>query len=282
VNFRAKALFNALVLQATLVWCAAAVLHVTPGPFRSGKAYVNCVFDGVAESCFLDTGSALTLVTGDFAQYPMLGTFRFKSASGRVAQTEIIQVKSIRLDQQLFNDVRVGRLPSNNDAAESSLGMNILGCAPFTLEFRDSPALRFTSKPPGPLFNNLHVATNGLLSIPLICGIMQTDALVDTGASITAADLAFIRAHPETFQSLHRQMSGIDGTGQNLFVHLYRVKKLQVGTRVFRNVTIVGADLSLLREHIGSNVHAVLGFNILRKTDWFFDPPARTWSVRPE
>src|SRR4051812_44383425 len=104
---KTRLLLRHLLVLAALECCAcAAVLHVTPGPFRSGRAYVDCDFDGRTESCFLDTGSAMTLLTHDFAQYPALGSFHFKSASGRAAHAEVIRVHTIQIDHRHWNDVR--------------------------------------------------------------------------------------------------------------------------------------------------------------------------------
>jgi hypothetical protein len=269
-----------LLLFGLTVGARAAVLDVTPGPFRSGKAYVSCRFDGKAERCFLDTGSAMTLLSHDFTEYPALGSFRFKSASGRGANAEVVRVHSIRIDQEEWRDIRIGRLPARAEATESSIGMDLLARAPFALDFRDSPGLRFHPAQPRVTYRNLLVAEHNLFVIPLQCGADATEALFDTGATVTAADPLFIRAHPESFHSLGRQMSGIDGTGQKLFVQLYRAKSLKVGERTFRNVVVVATDLSMLREGPSRGVQMVLGFNVIRRTDWYFDAATHTWGVR--
>ena len=274
-------IFRGLLLLVALEFCArGAALHLAPGPFRSGKAYVDCRFDGRIEGCFLDTGSAMTLLTPEFSQYPSLGSFRFKSASGRVANAEVVRVHSIQIDRERWNDVRIGRLPKRAESVESSVGMDLLGRAPFALDFRDRAELRFHPSKPRNTYHTLLMAEHNLLVIPLQCGPTVTQALFDTGATVTAADTAFIRAHPETFHSLGRQMSGVDGTGQKMFVQLFRANALKIGERTFRNVMVVATDLSMLREGQARDVQLVLGFNVIRRTDWYFDPAAHTWGVR--
>jgi hypothetical protein len=43
---------------------------------------------------------------------------------------------------------------------------------------------------------------------------------------------------------------------------------------------VVVLDLGPLRETVGNAVQAVLGFNVIRKADWYFDRAARRWSVK--
>jgi hypothetical protein len=268
------------VLLVVLRSAEAAVLRVVPGPFSSGKAYVDCFFDGRKENCFLDTGSAMTLLRPDFSGGPALGTFHFKSASGRAAQAEIIRVGSIKLDGQEFQNARIGHLPKGSATRESSVGMDLLDHQPFALEFRDSPRLRLRPVPPGETFASLGTIKNGLLTIPVQFGRNRSAALIDTGASVTAVDSAFIKAHPEVFRPMGQQLQGVDGTGHIISVQLYRAKTLTIGPRTFRNIHVIATDLSLLREEEHSNLYTVLGFNVLRKTDWYFDPRNTVWSVR--
>jgi hypothetical protein len=273
-------LFGTLVLLVVLRSAEAAVLRVVPGPFGSGKAYVDCFFDGRKENCFLDTGSAMTLVRPGFSGDSALGTFHFKSASGRAVQAEIIHVGSIKLDGQNFHSARIGRLPKTINAWESSVGMDLLDHQAFALAFRDSPALYLEPKRPKETFPSLLMIKSGLLTIPVQFGRNASTALIDTGASVTAVDSAFVQAHPEVFRSTGRQVQGVDGAGHEMFVQLYRAKALTVGPRTFRNIHVIATDLSLLRENDHSALYTVLGFNVLRKTDWYFHPQNKVWSVR--
>src|SRR5688572_29600677 len=86
-------LLISLLLSAT---ASAAILEVQPGPFRSGKAFVHTTFDGVREACFLDTGSAVTVLANSesFSGYASLGRFRLRSASGTAGDLERIQIRT--------------------------------------------------------------------------------------------------------------------------------------------------------------------------------------------
>ena len=260
---------------------SAAVLEVQPGPFRSGRAYLPCNFDGVKETCFLDTGSAITVLANSeqFSAYPNSGGFRFKSASGIAEELETIQIRIAAVDRVIFSNIKIGRAKEDH-SLESALGIDLLRRQPFSINFHDSPALFLNPKPPRQLLSGLEANAHGLLSLPLAFGTNLTRAMLDTGASLTAVDAAFVKAHPEDFKSSGDLMKGTDGFGHEIQVHLFRARKIHIGARTFRNVKIVALDLSMLGRDANSQVHAVIGFNLIRRTDWYFDTQRRLWSIR--
>ena len=99
------------------------------------------------------------------------------------------------------------------------------------------------------------------------------------GSSVTAIDQAFVKAHAEDFKPTNDFMQGTDGAGHTLLVKVFRAKKITIGPRTFRNARVVAVDLSLLRKNISPEIHAVIGFNLIRKADWFFDPENKAWSI---
>jgi hypothetical protein len=259
----------------------AAALRVLPGPFASGKAFLSCTFDGVQQSCFLDTGSAMTLVADPdrFSHYPKLGNFRFKSASGNPEEVETIQIRTVIIDEVEFSDTKVGCLQPNR-AAESTIGIDLIGRQPFSVTFRRSPSLHLNPTPPRELSAELQVDRHRLISLPIAFDVTETRAMWDTGSSMTAVDRAFVKTHAEDFKPTEEFMKGTDGAGHSLLVKVFRAKKITIGPRSFSNVRVVAVDLSLLRENVSPQIHAVIGFNLIRKADWFFDPQNKSWRIR--
>jgi hypothetical protein len=175
--------------------------------------------------------------------------------------------------------VRIGRITSGG--AESTLGLDLLGRMPFSLNFGANPKLRLEpERRTGRELRELRVLKSGLLAVPVSMGGYGTFAVWDTGASVTAVDVRFVRAHPENFQRLPESVEGVDGTGEKLKLELYRARELSVGGRRFQGVHVVVLDLSPLRDSVAATVQAVLGFNVIRKADWYFDVRGRRWSVR--
>jgi hypothetical protein len=288
---------NARIVFVVSLWVApffrpalqAAELRIAPGSFRSGKAYLSCTFDGVKETCLLDTGSAMTLLTNTarWSSYPNLGEFHFKSAASVSETAETIQIRTAIIDQVEFSNIKIGRLPEvpevpeapEREAIANSIGMDLLARQPFSMQFLQSPGLHLKPKAPRRILPELGVNRYNLLSLPISLNGSQMGALWDTGFGVTAVDLSFVQAHPEDFRSSRDFMRGTDGTGHELVLKSFRAKKITIGSRSFRNVKIVAVDLSLLRENLDPNVHAVIGFNIIRRADWFFDPAKKVWSI---
>lgn len=267
-----------LVLLMCGVMARAASLQVSSGAYSSGKAYVSCVIDGVKERCFLDTGSAMTLVANSkrFSAYTNIGNFRFESASGIPQQTETIQIGSIQIDDVQIWDRKVGRIHFRG--AENSLGIDIIGRQPFSVNFNPQALLKLNTQRPKLPLTTLQVSPHGLLSIPVELDSVEAHAMWDTGAALTTVDQNFILAHPENFKATKNYMNGIDGAGKSFLVQVFRARKLKIADHTFKDVRVVAADLGILREGVHKDIQAVIGFNTIRKANWFFDPKNRLWS----
>jgi len=273
--------YSAVIFWVLLTEALSADLRIEPGAFGSGKAYVRCSFDGVEQMCFLDTGSAMSLVgpSKPFLRKPSSGKFRYKSASGKLHEAEVMRVGTIILDGKVIHDVRIGRLARPD--SENTLGMDLLGRFPFSLDFRTEPKLRLEPKRRVDReLRDLRVLKSGLMAMPILLGGVGTFAVWDTGASVTAVDINFVRAYPKNFQKLTQKIEGVDGTGETLKLELYRARELQIGTKRFTNPTVVVLDLSPLRDSVGTAVQAVIGSNLIRRAEWYFDRNGRKWSVR--
>jgi hypothetical protein len=194
----------------------AATLRIVPGPSRSGKAFVSCTFDGIKTSCFLDTGSAMTLLAAPaFAHYPNLGNFKFQSASAIAQQAETILIRSAAVDRVHFSNLKLGRVP-REEGLETTLGIDLIGRQPFAVHFVQNPSLHLNPKPPRAILPGLEVNAQRLLALPIRFGAVPVQAVWDTGAGITAVDEAFVQAHPADFTPSGREMAGTDGTGHSL------------------------------------------------------------------
>jgi hypothetical protein len=269
VRFLALAMLMAVSARA-------AALQIAPGAYSSGKAYVTCVFDGVKEKCLLDTGSAMTLLADSkrFGAYTNHGAFRFISAAGIPQETETIQIGSIQIDDVAFAGVKIGRASFHN--AENTLGIDLIARQPFALKFKSKPILQLNAARPELPLTTLNVLTQGMASIPIALNGSEAHALWDTGAGTTFVDQDFITAHREDFKATKNYMNGVDGAGHNLLLQMFRAKKITIGDVTFEDVRVVAADLSVLRK-VNNNIYAVIGFNLIRKANWFFDAKNRLW-----
>jgi hypothetical protein len=268
------------LLLAAGAFVRATPLHIVSGAYRSGAAYATCVIDGQKESCFLDTGSAMTIVTNSarFAAYTNLGVFHFKSAADIAQEVETIQIGSIELDGVVFPRVKVGR--ANFHGAVNTIGIDLLRTQPFAIRFKPKPTLELNAAPAEQPLKNLDISSQGHFAIPIALGGDEVRALWDTGVSLTSVDQSYIAAHPETFKETNKGGSGFDGAGKPMLVPIFRAHKIVIAGQTFEDVRVVGTDLSVLRHKWNKNIQAVVGFNLIRKGNWFFDSNNRLWSFQ--
>jgi hypothetical protein len=282
INLIPRCFVLALFLRLSLSGTATAEpLRVISGPLASGQAFVFCTFDGIRENCFLDTGSAMTLLVNSekLSGKTNAGTFHFKGATGIPQQGETIQIHSALLDGVEFYNLKIGRV-QRDAQVQSALGIDLLSRRPFSLNFRFKPSLHLDPKTPRKLFTTLEVGSHHLFTIPITIGKMEARAMWDSGAGITVVDESFIQSHPTNFKSTDEFESATDGTGASIPVKTYRARIIKIGHRTFRNSRVIATDLSVLRANGNPPVQVVIGFNFIRKCDWYFDAKQRKWSVR--
>jgi hypothetical protein len=256
-------------------------LHIISGPFGSGQASTFCKFDGVRVDCFLDTGSAMTLLVNSdkLSNHTNTGIFRFKGATGIPQEGETIHIHSALIDGVEFYNLKIGRIPRDTQI-RSALGIDLLSRRPFSLTFRFKPSLHLDPKAPRKLFSTLEVGSHHLFTVPLAIGKVDSRAMWDSGAGITVVDEKFIQSHPENFKATDDFETATDGTGKSIPVKAFRAKVIKIGHRTFRNSRVIATDLSVLRANGNPPVQAVIGFNLIRKCDWYFDAKQTKWSVR--
>lgn len=258
-----------------------AALQIERGPYSSGKAFVSGVVDGAKERFLLDTGSAMTLVKGKrYVGYTNSGQFRFKSAAGIEQSSTFIRLSSLRIDTSVFTNVMVGRPDFAH--SENTLGIDILGQRTFALVFKPKPALVLNVQGmPGPP-EKLLPSDHGHLLIPVTIGESQSGGMWDTGSGTTFVDPEFIKSHQDDFKATNIYMSGFDGAGKSLLLQLFRARKITVGRVGFENVNVVSGSMSLPPELAAKQVSVVVGFNLIRQANWYFDPANGLWNcVKP-
>jgi hypothetical protein len=279
-HFSPRGLARLALLLACALPLHAASLKLARGPHGSGRAHVMATFDGHRQLCVIDSGSVLTIVADEkFASYPSLGSFRFQSASGIAAAGDKIRIGSIRLDRRAFTNVLVARV-EQGDKLRSTIGLNLLALQPFSLLFRDEASLHLGRKAiegtPGPI----KPYASGMSTIPVRLGGANRMAVWDTGAELTAVDREFVAANPGLFAAGRAIGNVVDGNDQAVAAQLWTMKELTIGRRVFRNVRVVAVDFATIHQGTAPDVHLVIGFNVIRTADWYFDHPGRRWEVR--
>ncbi len=256
-------------------------LKIAHGQLGSGKPYLTCMLDGVEELCVLDTGSALSLIANPegFEKYPTIGKVRFRSASGIPLETDQIRIETVQIDALTFPNVKFARvIPS--ETLESTIGIDLVGKQPFSLRFTKKPSLNLGESPSRTPLTGIEVYKNGVFSIPVELNHVQTKALWDTAAELTVVDQVYVSRNPRNFSFIKELNSGYDGTGRSIKIRLFKAKNIRIAGHLFRNILVGVLDLATVREGTQQDVQAVIGFNLIRKADWYFDLQNRRWNMK--
>lgn len=274
----------ASVLPQVTAAAQLAAAQLLPGPYRSGKLLLDLEFDGQSATCLVDSGSALSLLAepGPWSAYPATGKVRFTSASGGVKEVEKVRIDKVSAGSAIWRGVHLGRLAAG-DGVQNTLGIDLLGRQPFALHFLHRVAVAFDAMQPKQAASQagqLEVSSHGVFTIVSTFGQDPVRALFDTGSSLTAVDADFVAQHPSDFSETRQFMTGTDGLGHSITMKMFRARRVRVGPREFRHVPVVATNLQTLRDGVDRRVQAVIGLNLMRKADWFFDLPNRRWGMK--
>lgn len=103
-------------------------------------------------------------------------------------------------------------------------------------------------------------------------------AVWDTGAGITVVGKGLVQRRPDLFQKLG-STTGTDGTGVQQETPLYRMEGPSFGPWGFRSCAAAAVDLDAVNRRIETPMDLILGFNLIREADWYFDFPGRRWAI---
>lgn len=268
-------------LLAVIPFAGAAPLHIERGVFGSGRALVTCTMDGVEQECVIDTGSILSIVADpeQFSTYRSQGKIRFQSAAGVPVEADKIRLRTLVLDRRRFSNVQFARVNRGNKL-QNTIGIDILSKQPFTLEFTQRAVLELGAKYVPASSSGLEAYPWGMFSIPVRIGAADEKAVWDTAAELTAVDEKYVAAHPESFTLIRELNNTVDGTDHPVRTALFNARSVRIGARTFRNVRVLAVDLGTIHRGAARDIQVVLGFNIIRKADWYFDLPNRRWTIR--
>ena len=96
---------------------------------------------------------------------------------------------------------------------------------------------------------------------------------------MTVVDSALIAAHPEGFTFAEDEVVE-DGIARETITKFYRAHELKIGNLSLSDVLVASLDLGQLSE-VSPNIHAMIGFNVISKANWYLDFPGKKWAVLP-
>lgn len=270
-----------LMFLGSLLTTEAASLRIVKGPFGSGKSYISCLLDGIEQNCVIDSGSLFSIVDDPetFGEYPSTGDLRFQSAAGVPVEAEKIRIQELKIDRHTITNLTFLRAPPGV-RLNTTIGINVLKRKPFSLLFRDEATLNLNGSPTGPLLPGLVLSKHGLVTVPIQVSGRKEQALWDTAAELTAVDSKYVDARPDAFKFVRTFDNVVDGSDNPLSAKVYRATELKIGSRKLKNLYVLAVDLSTIRKGVSPDLHVVLGFNAIRRLDWYMDLDRKQWSAR--
>ena len=272
---------NVFLFMSVLSFSFASAYPLTlqEGPFDSGKIYLPCRFDLVDDLCFLDTGSTESIIANQksFASTPTVGKIKYKSAANISMEIDQIVVKQIALGPMSVGPIKVGRV--ENPDASSVLGINFFATFPFSLNFSETPELKLFPDSSVLLKSELTVLEKNLLAVPVSVNHFKTLSLVDTGAGLSVMNIELVQNNSENFEFIQDIPHGVDATGSEVSLKLYKAKLIKIENLEFENEYVLGMNFDVVHTYVSQNIQFIIGFNLIKKANWHFDLQKKKWTV---
>jgi len=263
---------------AGLVLSAAFAAHgaefsfiVNDSPMEMGHLTKWVQFEDQVEMCLLDTGARKTVVKTLFADRDALGQEPSGGIGGIGDMADLIKMDKIVLDDWVNENLVIRRtqtIPTNciigNDIFMKRNFMIDNQRNVFTTDFRPISQ-------PFPLL----ILNEKWFGFPVKIGERHVHSLFDTGAGATLVDPLLIAEIPENFEFL-QNIEITDGASRKLESALYRMKRIDIENQVYQDVVVLAYPLDALQQELPS-VRVILGYNIIRKQNWWFNFDLKQW-----
>ncbi|MGD7706357.1 aspartyl protease family protein [Microlunatus sp. Y2014] len=257
-------------------------LPLSPDPEEAdlSQIFVDAKVDGEACRLLFDTGARRTTVPWSprLAALSQTRDDGGRGVSGAVSEATVVTVDELSVGPYTERGLAVELLPRES-AAPAVLGMDVIGgaCGEFAFDAErlviDAPAP--TSAPLWPLDSEPRRQP----TVPLAIADTVTDAVWDTGASITVVDQGWAAAHPGAITPDGSVSTGTDSAGRSVSSTGGRLSACEIGGLEFAATRCAVVDLSPVNEHLANPLTVILGLPVLLQATWWMDFPGRRWAV---
>ena len=248
----------AAALALSLARRAAGATAVISLEEDDGLPFVACEFDGRHARCLWDSGSARSNVPDE---PPLSGYRRRLIEQGR----DVVRVGSMR-----YGGVELGPDDAWRGASGNlALGSRTLAERRFDVTPAPSPSI-VVDPVDGVLSPSIPLKRDrdDRIVVSIMLGGRKVDALWDTGTADTRVSRSFVdSAAAGAFTRVGEYRSRKENGSR------YRLSRLEVGSASFADVEVFDADFSM------RPVEVILGWDVIRRLHWRFDPQAGRWSA---
>ena len=258
-------------------------LIITPDPedLEVAEVFVDGTLDGRPYRFLLDTGTARTCVQFD-AYTSTFAAIEQRTNAGVFATSreDLISVPQLQVGPIVKTNFPVARMTGTRPVGKNLIGMDLLKdvCCHFLFDEQ-----RVVVEPDGAAYGSypLHdlFLDEGLHSyVDVQCGSVHANAVWDTGAGITIADLQFVHTYPALFQEVAPSY-GTDMTGHTMETPMFIMAETIIGGNTFPPHKVAGVDLSRANTTINVPMNLILGYSTFSKAHWLFDFAGKKWGI---
>lgn len=278
-----------LVLLLTVITASRAIgdeqssiipLSLNEGDYGGGRIYAPVRFGNVLGMMRLDTGASSSRIT--FAlwnkDFPVIGQTESMGASGRSTRCDDVEARNVLL--KAVKGGSIGRAKYSLTRCSSSDGDDLLG-----LDFFRGTRFQLDLSKREIFFPDAKISVGKqlqpfillgpdrrLVGLNARIGDAPVTGLFDTGAELSAVDLAFVRNHANLFSPVKHHLKASEAGGARWTPKLFRLKEIDIGEgRILRGVYFLAYDFGVLREALGAKTQIILGYNFLSHFRWDLD-----------
>lgn len=238
---------------------------------------------GLGKEFLLDTGAATTCVVLDESNAALQSEESVASSTVFAdGEHDIIIVPNLTIGPISKTEFPVARTKSAEPGLNSLIGMDLLKDYRCRFDFdenrlylqQNDEAVSAATYPTHPLLvdSKYHIYVDVLLTD------IQARAVWDTGASLTVVDINFIENHSELFAKTGVS-TGTDGAGHSLETPMFVMNEVEIGSTILPKRRVAGVDLSRISDGAEIPFDMIIGYNIMREANWFFDFPQLRWTI---
>lgn len=243
-------------------------------PMEMGRITKYVQFEDKTDLCLLDTGARKSTVRTMFSERSSVGQEPAGGLGGTAYLADLIPVKQITIDEWVTEDLvirRFDRIPSN-----CIIGNDIFMKRNFFIDMTRKVFTTVFAKTGS--VEPLKIFAEKWFGFQVNIAGETVDSIFDTGAGGTLVDPKLIVAFPENFEFVQK-IDITDGADHTLPSAIYKMKEIAVADKVFRDVHVLSYPLDVLQREMPT-VRVVLGFNVIRKQNWWFDFSSETWGAQ--
>lgn len=246
---------------------------VHDGPMDMGYITSQVQLEDQEEICQIDTGARKTVVKKLFADREAIGEEPSGGISGIGGMADLIPVESISVDEWETRDLVIRR--TSIIPTDCIIGNDIFMKRNFMIDNQRN--VFTTNYAPTTPTHPLLILNKKWFGFSIRIGELYVDSLFDTGAAATLVDPELIKAMPENFE-FRKEIEITDGAGRKLQSAIYKLKNLIIEGELHTGINVLTYPLDSLQKELPT-VRVILGFNVIRKQNWWFNFEHRQWGT---